>query len=64
MTKPRLSRNAFAALIDQATAENTELQMTLLELRVVERLALANQALAWLKAARKARYVVPPAMKS
>lgn len=64
MTKPRLSRTAFAALIDQATAENTELQMTLLEDRVAERLALATQALAWLKSARKAGYVVPPAMKS
>lgn len=52
MTRPRLSRAAFAALIDQATAENTELRMRVLEQRATERLAVATRALARLKTAR------------
>lgn len=55
MTRPRLSRAAFAALIDQATAENTELRMRLLEQQALERLAQAARALAWLKARRRIR---------
>ncbi|HRD27109.1 MAG TPA: hypothetical protein PLO65_02290 [Caulobacter sp.] len=53
MTRPRLSRAAFAALIDQATAENTDLRIRLLEQRALERLARATRALAWLKARRR-----------
>ena len=52
MTRPRLSRAAFAALIDQATAENTDLRMRVLEQRAAERLALVTRALARLTAAR------------